>query len=84
MRSVRALQGNQRRVFNSLVREGDFDTVDEIWVMLTLGALVPHDEIERALAELQAVGLVEGKVEKPRAWRATPHGLALAGRLLAH
>jgi hypothetical protein len=73
------LEGVEFRVFRSLVREYDQDTVEHIYVQLSRDP-VDRADIEAALAALADRGFVE-EFEEGR-WKATSQGLHLEKRLL--
>jgi hypothetical protein len=53
------LAGVTLRVFRTLLHEPDYETVDDIRLHLTHGAVVGIEAIEAALEELMAAGYVE-------------------------
>jgi hypothetical protein len=73
------LDGLQLRVFRSLEREWDRDTVEAIRVELTRGPAAGSEQIEQALSQLEALGYVEER--EPGRWAITPNGLAVKGSL---
>jgi Mn-dependent DtxR family transcriptional regulator len=74
------LQGVEYRVFRSLLREWDRDSVEAIRVELTQGEEVPTPEIEKALRTLAEKGYVEEF--EPDHWRVTDRGRAVERSLL--
>jgi Mn-dependent DtxR family transcriptional regulator len=74
------LQGVEYRVFRSLLREWDRDSVEAIRVELTRGEEVPTPEIEEALRTLAEKGYVEEF--EPGHWRVTDRGRAVERSLL--
>lgn len=75
-----ALEGLQLRVFRSLEREWDRDTVDAIRVELTRGPVADAQQIQSALSQLQDLGYVEER--EPGHWAITANGLAVKSTLL--
>jgi hypothetical protein len=74
------LEGLELRVFRSLFEEYDLDSIEEIRVQLTRGALASATEIETALASLRERGYVEEL--RPGHWRVAPQGLGVRRSLL--
>jgi hypothetical protein len=74
------LEGIEFRVFRSLGREADQDTVEQIRVELTHAEVAASDEIQDALTRLSEHGYVEEY--KPGRWRITPQGFAVQRSLL--
>jgi hypothetical protein len=74
------LQGVEFRVFRSLLREPDMNTVHAIYVHLTHGPFVAEPEIEAALAALAERGYVSAT--ESGEWEVSPQGHAVQRSLL--
>ncbi|MEA2512680.1 MAG: hypothetical protein QOJ59_2167 [Thermomicrobiales bacterium] len=77
---AKRLEGVGFRVFRSLQREWDRDTVEDIRVELTRGTVVSYEEVEDALRRLADQRYVEEF--SPGHWRISANGLALRQTLL--
>lgn len=74
------LRGTAFRIFRSLLREWDRNTVEDIRIEMTQGAVVTADEVQDTLDELEKSGYVEEF--SPGRWRVTAQGRALERSLL--
>jgi hypothetical protein len=74
------LQGVEFRVFRSLLREPDMNTVHGIYVHLTHGPVVAEPEMEVALAALAVRGYVSAT--ESGEWEVSPQGHGVQRSLL--
>lgn len=74
------LEGAEFRVFRSLYREWDRDSVEQLRVQMTRGVELSITEIEAALGELEGNGYVEEF--EPGRWQLTPNGYGVRRSLL--
>jgi hypothetical protein len=69
---IEPLQGLEFRVFRSLAREQDRDSVEDIRIELTQGHPESAERVEATLETLAKRGLVEE--HRPEHWRVTLQG----------